>query len=59
MSHFLHRLDVKFMKQRNVARDFNSFSMKTYVLLYFEHKNNVIIIAKLLCRAVSCREVAL
>ena len=34
---------------------FNTYSMKTYVLLYFEHKNDVIIIVKLLYRARSRR----
>ena len=38
---------------------FNTYSMKTYVLLRFEHKNYVTIIIKLPYRATSRRRVAL
>ena len=37
----------------------NTYSMKTYVLLLFEHENDVTIIVKLLYGATSCKRVAL
>ena len=37
----------------------NTYSMKTYVLLHFEHKNDFTIIVKLLYKATSRRRVAL
>ena len=36
---------------------FNTYSMKTYVLLHFEHRNDVTIIVKLLYRATSHRRI--
>ena len=42
-----------------VSGVFNTYSTKTYVLLHFEHKNDVIIIVKLLYRATSRWRVAL
>ena len=48
------------LKVKNGHRaQFNTYSMKTYVLLHFEHTNEVTVIIKLLCRATSCRRVAL
>ena len=38
---------------------FNTYSMKIHLLLYFEHKNDITIIVKLLYRATSCRLEAL
>ena len=38
---------------------FDTYSMKTYVLSHFEHKNDVTIIIKLLYRVTSRRRVAL
>ena len=38
---------------------FNTYSMKTYVLSYFDNKNDVTIIVKPLKRAISCKRVAL
>ena len=38
---------------------FNTYSMNTCVLLHFEHKNDVIVIGKLLYRGTSRRRVAL
>ena len=37
----------------------NTYFMKTYVLLHFEHKNDVTVIIKLLYRGTSRRRVAL
>ena len=38
---------------------FNTYFMKTYILLHFEHKNDVTIVIKLLYRATNRRRVAL
>ena len=48
-----------FSSQHFVSFVINIYSMKTYVLLHFENKNDVTIIAKFLYRATCCRQVAL
>ena len=46
----------RFAQEHRVIVPINTYSMKTYVLLHFEHKNYVTIIVKLLYRAASRRK---
>ena len=48
-------IDVNPISNMILGLAFNTYSMKTYVLLHFEHKSDVTIIVKLLYRATSRR----